>query len=238
VVAFIVGTIMMIQLKPVDEHLKRNYDHNAMHHLWSVMKKNIYRRGFLTTSLLALGGFMLMPFTSAFLLNNVGIDKDHIPYVFMMGGAAAMIAGPLVGRSSDRFGKYNLFVIGTIISCVMVYIYTHMGIAPMWVMMLINATLFAGITARLVTAQSLMSGVPEPADRGAYMSLNSAVQQMAGGLGAVLSGWMVMQPNGKGPLYHFDEVGYVVIFTMIACVLLMYFMNKYVRLKQLSNNSK
>jgi predicted MFS family arabinose efflux permease len=238
VVAFIVGTIMMIQLKPVDEHLKRNYDHNAMHHLWSVMKKNIYRRGFLTTSLLALGGFMLMPFTSAFLLNNVGIDKDHIPYVFMMGGAAAMIAGPLVGRTSDRFGKYNLFVIGTIISCVMVYIYTHMGIAPMWVMMLINATLFAGITARLVTAQSLMSGVPEPADRGAYMSLNSAVQQMAGGLGAVLSGWMVMQPNGKGPLYHFDEVGYVVIFTMIACVLLMYFMNKYVRLKQLSNNYK
>ncbi|MEY2898844.1 MAG: hypothetical protein RL138_897, partial [Bacteroidota bacterium] len=54
----------------------------------------------------------------------------------------------------------------------------------------------------------------------------------------VLSGWMVMQPNGKGPLYHFDEVGYVVIFTMIACVLLMYFMNKYVRLKQLSNNYK
>lgn len=238
VVAFVVGTIMLIKLKAVDAHLQRTEEYNAMRHLWSVMKQNMYRRGFLTTSLLALGGFMLMPFTSAFLLNNVGIDKDHIPYVFMLGGAAAMVAGPLVGRLSDRYGKYSIFIIGTIISCVMVYIYTHMGIAPLWMMMLINATLFAGITARLVTAQSLMSGVPNPADRGAYMSLNSAVQQMAGGLGAVLSGWMVMQPGNKGPLYHFDSVGFVVIFTMIACVVLMYFMNQYVKLKQLSSNYK
>jgi multidrug resistance protein len=238
IVAFVVGTIMLIRLKPVDAHLKRDFDHNAMHHLLTVLKQNMYRRGFLTTSLLALGGFMLMPFTSAFLLNNVGLSKDHIPYVFMMGGAAAMIAGPLVGRLSDRYGKYSIFIIGTVISCVMVYIYTHMGVAPLWMMMLVNATLFAGITARLVTAQSLMSGVPAPADRGAYMSLNSAVQQIAGGLGAVLSGWMVLQPNGKGPLYHFDSVGFVVIFTMIACVLLMYFMNKYVKLKQLATNYK
>jgi len=131
---------------------------------------------------------------------------------------------------SDRIGKYKIFVFGSIISSIIVLIYTHLGITPMWIIIMLSVLLFVGITSRMITSSALMTAVPEQQDRGAFMSINASVQQIAGGIASWVAGWIVVQ-SSNGPLQHYDILGYVVIGTMCITVVMMYFLNNYVNKK-------
>ena len=41
-----------------------------------------------------------------------------------------------------------------------------------------------------------MTAIPEPKDRGAFMSINSSVQQISGGVASAIAGLIVVQTNG------------------------------------------
>jgi len=69
--------------------------------------------------------------------------------------------------------------------------------------------------------------VPDLKDRGAFMSVNSSLQQFAGGIAAALAGVIVTQTK-SGKLTHYDLLGYVVITAMIATLFLMYSIHKMV----------
>src|SRR5436853_3435994 len=58
----IVGIVMLAKMKPITGHLGLHPDRSAFHHLFTTVAKPQYLFGFLTMSLLASGGFMLMPF--------------------------------------------------------------------------------------------------------------------------------------------------------------------------------
>ena len=69
---------------------------------------------------------------------------------------------------ADRFGKFPTFCFGTVISVIMVIIWTNIGhLALAWVIV-INVLLFAGIFSRMIPAQALLSSIPGPAQRGAF----------------------------------------------------------------------
>jgi predicted MFS family arabinose efflux permease len=167
--------------------------------------------------LLAIGGFMLMPFGSAFCVHNLGIPLEKLPVLYMCTGLASIAAGPTLGKVSDALGKYPTFVAGSVVGMVLVLYYTHLGVTP----------LFIAITARMVSAQALTSAVPEPQDRGAYMSIASSLQQLAGGVASSVAGLLVTQ-TGDGPIEHYDRLGFVVCGAMAATVGLMFQINRMV----------
>jgi predicted MFS family arabinose efflux permease len=73
---------------------------------------------------------------------------------------------------------------------------------------------------RLVSAQALASAVPAPQDRGAYMSISSSMQQLAGGVASWCAGLLVTH-SGDRPLGHYDRLGYVVATAMAATIVMM-----------------
>jgi predicted MFS family arabinose efflux permease len=223
--------IMLKFMRPVNEHLKTQHDTHPLHHLLTTVSKPIYIRAFFTTTLLATGGFMLMPFSSTFLVNNVGITEAKLPVIFMVTGIFSIITGPLIGKLSDKVGKYKLFIAGSILSTAMVIIYTNLGVSPIWEVILINSILFMGISSRMISSSALMTAVPELHDRGSFMGVNSSVQQLAGGLASAISGLIVMQETPTSPVQQFNTVGYIVVGSMFCCVLLMFGINKYVKNK-------
>ncbi len=220
-VSVAVGVVIFTQLRPIDEHLKEPSNRNAIRHLLGTLARPRYQWGFASTILLATGGFMLMPFGSAFSVHNMGIPLEKLPMVYMATGLASIVAGPMMGRISDRVGKYATFVAGSAVGLVLVVYYTHLGITPLWFVIVLNIVLFVAITSRMVSAQALTSAVPAPQDRGAYMSVSSSLQQLAGGVASSAAGLIVTQTEG-GPLEHYDRLGYVVSAAMIATVFLMY----------------
>src|SRR5580658_2563029 len=224
-VGAMVGWLIQARLRPVDDHLKRHPDRSPLHHLIKTVSNRFYLQGFATTALLSVGGFMLAPFMSAFMVHNVGVPVLRLPLVYVLVGVFAVVAGPLIGRASDRFGKFNVFAFGCAITIVMVVIFTHLAITPLWLLVGVIVILQVGIFSRMISASALMSALPAPADRGAYMSISSSLQQMAGGVAAVLSGMIVVE-GADGVLVHFDRVGYVLVGTTLLTLSMMYFINR------------
>ena len=220
--AVIIGLALLLRLKPLNEHLKLQTDKKALLHLWHTIKKKNYRVGFMATAILSMGGFMIMPFTSAFIVNNVGIKQSELPLIFLFTGMASIVIMPIIGKLSDRISKFKLFTIGTVIASVMIVIYCNLTPVPIWVVIVINMILFMGIMSRMVPATTLNSAIPEMADRGAYMSINSSLQQMSGGLAAIVAGLIVVQPTKTSPLENFDVLGYLMLGFMMWCLYLVH----------------
>ncbi|HEY8933695.1 MAG TPA: MFS transporter [Cyclobacteriaceae bacterium] len=226
--SIIVGIIIILYLKPIDKHLSIQSETSALAHFGNIVSQSKYLKGFAATTLLATGGFMLMPFGSAFSVHNLGIAQEKLPMIYMITGVFSMISGPLIGKFSDKLGKYTMFVIGTVLSIVMVIIYCNMGITPIWLVIVLNSIMFMGIMARMISSSALMTAVPEPKDRGAFMGINSSVQQISGGIASGIAGLIVVQQTKESPLEHYDTLGYVVTVSMIITMILMYFINEFV----------
>lgn len=238
-VSIVVFTIVVMKLKPVTEHLKLKQKHsNPFQHLLNTILSKRYITGFLGTVLLATGGFMLMPLAAAFSINNLKITPDQLTLVYMVTGVFSMIFGPIIGKVSDTIGKFRMFLIGSVITIVMVYIYTNLGATPVWLVIGINVLLFVGVTSRMISSQALISGVPAPQDRGSFMSVNSSIQYLSGGIASFASGMLTYQDKTTNVFQHYNYIGYAVIASMLVCALMMYFINRMVNRSGLENPQK
>jgi predicted MFS family arabinose efflux permease len=199
--------------------------------LTKTLTKSNYVRAFFATTLLATGGFMLMPFGSAFSIHNLGLTMEQLPILYGVTGVFSITFGPIIGKLSDQLGKYKVFAAGSVISIIVVSIYTHFGITPLWVVISMSVIMFVGISSRMISASALMSGIPDAQDRGAFMSINSSVQQISGGIASAIAGMIVIQVD-NGPLQRYDILGYVVMSTMLISIGMMYYINKDVEKKK------
>jgi len=223
-ISVIIAVLIAIYIKPIDTHLALSRNSNAFVHLIKTATNVDYLRAFIATTLLATGGFMLMPFGSAFSVNNLKISLESLPLLYMVTGFFSMFMGPLAGRLSDSYGKYNVFFVGSVIAIITVLIYCELGATPLWLVMIISVIMFTGITSRMVSSSALVSGIPAPADRGAFMSINSSVQQIAGGIATFVAGLIVSQaPDGR--MENYPMLGYVVTATTLFTMLMMYRVN-------------
>src|SRR6478735_3982482 len=117
--SIIIGIAIIVYMKPINDHLKIQSDHSAFQHLGKTISNVTYLKAFGATILLATGGFMMMPFGSAFGINNLGITMEQLPLLYMITGIFSMGIGPLAGRLSDKIGKYKVFVMGSLLSMAM-----------------------------------------------------------------------------------------------------------------------
>lgn len=229
-VGTVMGLVMLFKLKPVDKHLHLRIEQNALQHLLYTLTRADYAKAFFATSLLATGGFMLMPFGSAYSIHNLGITLDQLPLIYLITGFATIVFGPITGKLTDKIGKFRMFTIGSMIAIAMVAVYTHLGITPLWELIALNVILFVGLTARMISSSALLTAVPDAKDRGAFMSINASTQQLSGGVASIIAGFIVLQtPSGK--LERYDTLGYVVIGSMLLATLMLFYLNKRIRKK-------
>jgi predicted MFS family arabinose efflux permease len=171
---------------------------------------------------------MLMPFGAAYTVNNLGIALADLPKIYLITGLVSMVAGPLVGRLTDKVGSISVFWGGSVLSITLVLVYCNLGITPLWGIILLNAVLFVGITARMVSSSALFSRVPAPADRGAFMGVNSSVAQISGGIATAIAGLIIHQ-TPSGYLEHYPVLGLVVAISMVICMWLVWEISKKVK---------
>jgi predicted MFS family arabinose efflux permease len=216
---------VVLLMKPVNAHLLLKQEGTAFRHLIATVTQTRYTMAFLVTTLLATGGYMLMPFGSAYTVHNLGIDILHLPTIYLVSGLFSIVTGPLVGRASDAFGKFPTFVFGSAMSVVMVLIYTHLGQVSLTTAIVVNVLMFVGIFSRMIPSQALISAIPVPSQRGSFSAVSASLQQLSGGLGSVLAAAIIAE-NADGSLRHFDWLGYIVVATATVSLVGMYFVQK------------
>ncbi|MDP1747759.1 MAG: MFS transporter [Bacteroidota bacterium] len=232
VLATIVWFAIVLKMKPIIKHLEVKSDRNALTHLWHTIKNRDYRIGFFATALLSVGGFMMMPWGSAFAINNLHVTAEQLPLLFMVSGVSAIVIMPVIGRFSDKIDKFKLFAIASVWMIIAVIIYTNLTPVPLWMVLTVNVLMMIGMMSRMIPSMALATALPKLQDRGAFMSINSSLQQFAGGIAASVGGFIVVQKTKYSPLEHYDTLGYVIVGISIIGIYAVYRVSKVVK-KQL-----
>jgi predicted MFS family arabinose efflux permease len=203
------GLVLAWRMQPVAAHLLVPQEKSAFLHLVHTVAEPRYLTAFATTALLTTGGFMLMPFSSAFTVNNLGISLERLPTIYLITGLCTIFVGPMVGKAADAFGKMPVFFAGSALTILMVLIYTHLESVSFTTVVVVNVVMFVGIFSRMIPYQALVTSVPEASQRGAFNAISAATQQLAGGLSSLAAGHIVSL-GVDGKLQNFPLVGYVV----------------------------
>ncbi len=226
-VAVPAGLLIAFGMKPVAAHLEMKQERSPFAHLAHTVADPCYRLAFILMMLLPTGGYILMPFGTAYMTGNIGLPMTDLPMIYLITGLCTAFVGPVIGKASDSFGKFNTFCFGSIVTVIMVAIWTHLGPSPLWAVILVNVVLFIGIFSRVIPSQALMSAIPEVTKRGAFNAISASLQQFAGGVSAAIAGAVIVEAPG-GALSHFDWLGGIVISMTLASMGLMYFVHKQV----------
>ena len=91
------------------------------------------------------------------------------------------------------------------------------------------------IMSRMVPSMALTSALPEIQDRGAFMSINSSLQQIAGGIAASIGGMIVVQKDKYSPIENYDILGFVIVVLTIVSIYILFRVNKLIRGRQIKN---
>ena len=227
--AAIVAVLIAVKLNPINKHLGMQQEKSPFAHLTHTIAKKDYRIGFTSTALLSIGGFMMMPFGSAFAINNLHITQHQLPIIFMIAGLSTLVVMPLIGKLSDKIDKFKIFLYASIWSIVMIAIYTNLGVTPLWLVAILNVLMMMGIMSRMVPSTALATSIPVMQDRGAFMSINSSLQQIAGGVAAAFAGTIVVQKDKFGPLENYNTLGIIIIFISIISIFFLFRVDKLVK---------
>src|SRR5450830_1868664 len=219
------GLLMLRKMQPVNAHLALPQEHSPWMHLYHTVTERRYLLAFAITAVLTTGGFMLMPFSSAYIVNNLGIDMHQLPTVYLVTGVCTIFFGPLIGKAADAYGKFRVFSFGTVVSIVMVLIYTRLTAISLPALIIINALMFVGIFSRMIPYQALVSSVPAANQRGSFNAISASIQQLAGGVASVIAGHIVTF-GADGKLQHFDLIGDVMVGTALLALGLLWLLQR------------
>lgn len=232
IAAFGIISVFLIfwKIKPVDKHLQVPVKANPLRHSLKIISNRNYLAVFLNNTLLVSGDIILMTFSSAFCTNNLGVGLDDLPLLYGIAGIATFIFAPVIGRLTDKYGKLNIFVAGTIMAIVVVAVFTNLGVTPLWTVIIIHTFIFLGINARSISSSALGTVIPEAEDRGAFMAVDASIQQAIGGVAAAVAGLIVFQSE-DGLINNFPILGFIVIVLMLVTIGLMYVINRIAKKK-------
>src|SRR5690606_12288797 len=229
--AILIAIVIVVRLKPVDAHLGMEVQKKAISHLVQTLKKKPYHVGFLTTAVLSVGGFMMMPYGTVFAVNNLGISNEQWPFLFMASGVSSLLIMPIIGKTSDSVNKYKLFAGATICLRVICVIYSNLSSARFVWVLVITICMMMGSMSPRVPSSSVVSGVPDMQARGAFRRIKASLQQIEGGIAATIAGLIVYPQNKFSPLERYDMVGYAVVAISLVSILLMYRVDRLVKAK-------
>ncbi len=167
-------------------------------------------RAFLLVGLNAMAGMMIIPFISPVLVSNLGVKPAEITWIYLAGGVATLFTARMLGNWSDSAGKHKVYRIVALGSIIPMMAITHMPQLPLLAMIGLFPVFMVLLSGRNIPLQALMTTVPDPAKRGAFLSANAAVQQLGTGTGALVGG-MCLANDAGGHIYGYGTVGWIAV---------------------------
>jgi predicted MFS family arabinose efflux permease len=168
------------------------------------------RRGLLFMATLVFGHFAIIPLLAPHLVGDLKLPRELVPAVYLTGGVLSWISGPLIGRWADEHGKVRVFSVLVWAAIAVTLAIALAPPSPVWAIIAVTGSYFVFGSGRFVPGQAIQSMAVQPRDRGAFMSLNGCVRDLAGGLSSGIGGWMVTKAD-DGSLRHFDRLGWMAV---------------------------
>lgn len=144
-----------------------------------------------------LSGFAVIPNLAAFVQYNLGFPRERLGVAYMIGGVVSFAMLRVGGRLVDRLGAPAVATLGSALF-IGILIFGVAWPATWLPVLLFFAIFMTANSLRNVSASTLSSRVPGPAERARFLSAQSAVQHLASALGAALSTRVLtVAPDGR-----------------------------------------
>jgi predicted MFS family arabinose efflux permease len=200
-----VWVIGYFRMPPVKGHLSIARS-NPFNELILAARNPNHLRAFAFTFFLVIGTFTVVSFIPTYLKKLNGWSEDDLAIIYGIAGLSTLLGMNVIGQLADRMQRLLLFRIFGTAALVLGIIITNLPETPLYVAAAAMSAFMVCATGRFVPAQAMIIGVAEPRVRGAFMSLNNAVQHLATGTASTVAGFMVGQ-TADGKLTGFPLVG-------------------------------
>jgi MFS transporter, DHA1 family, inner membrane transport protein len=145
--------------------------------------------GALLSSLFASAGTMgFLAFLGIWLHDTFGISSSKIGTVFLVSGAAALLASPIAGSIADRIGKRLQFVLSCLSLTVFLWILPQLRWGP--VLFAIFGIISLSAAFRQGPMEAILTEIVASDSRGAFVALKNSFSQLGIALAAMLSGFL------------------------------------------------
>jgi predicted MFS family arabinose efflux permease len=208
-------------LPPLRGHLARSQGPAVS--TWQVLSNPNHLNAYALMVVLVMSSFVVVPYMSIFLVNNLGVRKEDLGYLWSCGGVATLGTMNLVGRLSDRHGKLLLFRIFAALTIVPVLLLTNLPPVHLVVVLAVTTLFMIASSGRMVPAVAMVTACSLPRYRGSFLSINSAVQLTAMGVAPLLAALILGESEesaGTQPLSGYAWVGLLSAGFMVASVFL------------------
>lgn len=119
---------------------------------------------------------------------TLNVSGTSIASLFLVGGLASVISGPMAGKLSDRTGRKPLILVSCFgLSAVMIV--TTYWTTSMWVAYVLFGFAMVMFGLRMSPLQSLMTAIVEERRRGALLCFAVAIGQIGIGIGGAAAGF-------------------------------------------------
>lgn len=165
-----------------------------------------------------MGPFLMIPFISSYYYANGGVSNEQMPWVFFAGGLATFFTTRVFGRMGDKHGLARVYGWTALAAIVPILLITHFGRWGIWAAMPMTALGMVLISGRIAPGMALVTSVVEPRLRGSFMSLNTALQQVASGVGSLVGGALIVQEVNGGKFRGYGTVGWIASAVMLVSI--------------------
>jgi predicted MFS family arabinose efflux permease len=213
VLSLIVIIVTAIKMPPITGHIKlqRFKKSEEFSKIINLFYNKNCRIAFALSTAYIISGFLIIPFISQYLVRNVKILESQLSLTYFFGGLFTFFTSRYIGVLADKYGKHKMVYILGPLSLIPIYLMTNLPETSLTVVLIISTIFFILISGRFIPVMAIITSSVSKADRGAFMGINSSIQQMAMGLASVAAG-LIIQYNATGEMDHFNIVGYISMF--------------------------
>jgi predicted MFS family arabinose efflux permease len=198
----VVGALAVWSLPRLDKHVANARGQNMTFAIRGVWADNNHRLALAMSFAMMYAAFTVIPYITIYMQANHILLPTEIPFIYLAGGIVTLLSARWIGTLTDRIGKRKMFQRMLLLSMVPMTLTTVMQPYALPVVLLVSASLFFFMNARMIPGMAFLTSAAQPQFRGAFMSLNGAVQSLSIGLATWIGG-VLIQRNPQGQVTHY-----------------------------------
>jgi len=217
ILALLIDMLIIFLVPTFVSHLTNGFKKkNPWEVLQAIFGNANTRFGLSFTAVLMLGHFTIIPFLAPYMVGNVGFSEQELAYIYFVGGGLTMFFSPWVGKMADKHGRLKIFTIFGSLVIVPILMITNLPPVPLWGALIVTGIFFVFSNGRMVPSTTMETAIIRPEDRGSYMSIRSAVQQLTSGLAAFIAGLIILEKPSTfstqaKALVNYEYVGLIAV---------------------------